>query len=171
MKKTLLSLSLALIAQSVIFAQVKRKCSTHDKYMELVAKDQNLLQRRELMEKQMQEWIAGQNSQKTVQVNTVVTVPVVVHVLYQNTTQNISTAQIQTQIVVLNEDFGRTNADTINTPTAFTALAANTDIQFCLATTDPSGNPTTGIERQSVSVSQIGNGNNYYSTAAGGLDA
>ncbi|WP_438969043.1 hypothetical protein [Nonlabens sp.] len=44
----------------------------------------------------------------------VITIPVVVHVLYANATQNISGAQIQSQIDVVNEDFRRTNSDADN---------------------------------------------------------
>ena len=49
-------------------------------------------------------------------VNGKVVIPVVVNVLYRTAAENISDAQIQSQIDVLNEDFSRTNADTINTP-------------------------------------------------------
>ena len=44
----------------------------------------------------------------------IITIPVVVHVLYRNSTENISVAQIQSQIDVLNEDFRRTNPDADN---------------------------------------------------------
>jgi len=42
-------------------------------------------------------------------VNGVIEIPVVVHVVYYTTQQNIS-AQVQSQIAVLNEDFNNTNA-------------------------------------------------------------
>ncbi|MFM1744524.1 MAG: hypothetical protein RLZZ630_461, partial [Bacteroidota bacterium] len=44
----------------------------------------------------------------------VITIPVVVHVLYANANQNITDAQIASQIEVLNEDFSRLNPDTNN---------------------------------------------------------
>ncbi|MFN3174864.1 MAG: hypothetical protein ACE362_10090, partial [Phaeodactylibacter xiamenensis] len=34
-----------------------------------------------------------------------ITIPVVVHVVYNNATENISAAQVQSQIDILNEDF------------------------------------------------------------------
>ena len=58
---------------------------------------------------------------------------------------NHSLAHVQSQIDVLNQDFGRYNADAGNTPPDFPA--ADTGIQFCLATVDPDGNPTDGITR------------------------
>ncbi|MFM7586946.1 MAG: M43 family zinc metalloprotease, partial [Bacteroidota bacterium] len=80
---------------------------------------------------------------------TIYTIPIVFHVIYSNATENISTAQILSQLQILNEDFARLNADTINTPAGFRPVAANTGIQFCLATRDPQGNSTTGIVRYS----------------------
>ncbi|MBK8620685.1 MAG: T9SS type A sorting domain-containing protein [Saprospiraceae bacterium] len=59
--------------------------------------------------------------------------------------QNFSIEHVQSQIDVLNEDFGRYNGDAGNTPSVFPA--EDTGIQFCLATVDPNGNPTDGITR------------------------
>src|SRR5688572_1945861 len=59
-------------------------------------------------------------------------IPVVVNVIYKTTAQNISDAQIQSQIDVLNEDFNAINADVTNTPAAFAGLVADVDIQFVL---------------------------------------
>ena len=78
--------------------------------------------------------------------------PVVVHVLYQNESENISDEIIQSQIDVLNEDYRRLNADTTNTRAQFDTLAGRSNFEFFLATTDPDGNPTSGITRTSTSV-------------------
>ncbi len=60
-------------------------------------------------------------------------IPVVVHVLYhRNGNGNIDDARIHEQIQILNQDFG---------------VLSNGNIQFHLATEDPSGNATTGITR------------------------
>ena len=75
-----------------------------------------------------------------------VTIPVVVNVVYKTSAQNISDAQIQSQLDVLNADFRRTNADADNT----WSQAADTEIEFCLASVDPDGNPTDGIRRKST---------------------
>lgn len=83
---------------------------------------------------------------------TTIHIPVVVHVLYNNSTQNISDAQIQSQIAVLNEDYNRLNADRTNTPSAFLGAAAASYLDFFLACIDPSGNPTNGITRTTTSV-------------------
>jgi hypothetical protein len=61
-------------------------------------------------------------------------IPVVVNVLYRAASENISLAQIQSQIDVLNEDFNKTNADAGNTPAIFAGVASDVDIQFVLQT-------------------------------------
>lgn len=152
-----------------VFAQHPNRCSTHERYEHLVAADPSILQRRALLEQQSNDWI-NNNTARLNSVQSVVTVPVVIHVLYFNSTQNISSGQINTQITVLNKDYSRTNSDAGNTPAAFQSIAADCQIQFCLATTDPNGNPTTGIERRAVTTSQIGNTNSYYQYSLGGLN-
>ncbi len=78
-------------------------------------------------------------------------IPVVVHVINNGeaigTGSNISVAQINSQITILNQDYRKTNADTNLIPAAFKPMAADININFHLATVDPSGNPTTGIDR------------------------
>ncbi len=99
------------------------------------------------------------------------TIPVVVHVIYNTQQQNISEAQILSQIVVLNQDYARLNADTSQTPGPFKSLGANTQIQFCLAKRDPNGNATTGITRTQTSITQFPPEDpRIFSTAQGGED-
>ena len=81
--------------------------------------------------------------------------PVVVHVLYENNDENISDDIIKSQIDVLNEDYKRLNADTTETRTQFDTLAGRANFEFFLATTDPNGNPTNGITRTSTTVSSF----------------
>ncbi|RYY95330.1 MAG: zinc metalloprotease, partial [Chitinophagaceae bacterium] len=65
-------------------------------------------------------------------VNGVVEIPVVVNVLYSSSAENISDAQIASQITVLNEDYNNTNADGSKTPAEWGSLRANYGIRFVL---------------------------------------
>lgn len=78
----------------------------------------------------------------------VITIPVVIHVLYQTPEQNISNDRIQSQLKILNDDFRKRNSDTSLIPAAFASLSADCGIQFKLAKQDPEGRPTTGIIRK-----------------------
>ena len=96
----------------------------------------------------------------------IISIPVVVHVIYSNSNENISDAQIQSQIDVLNEDFRRTNSDANNT----WSQAADTQIEFCLASVDPSGNATNGITRKSSSTSSWGTNDAMKKSSQGGVN-
>ncbi|QZK90003.1 zinc metalloprotease [Flavobacterium sp. CHNK8] len=65
-------------------------------------------------------------------VNGKVQIPVVVNVLYRTTAENISLAQIQSQIDVLNKDFNATNSDFNSVPALFSGVKANVGISFVL---------------------------------------
>lgn len=75
------------------------------------------------------------------------TIPVVVHLIQSSLGGSVSDARVFSQIDVLNEDFRKLNADTSQTPLEFQGVASDTEIQFCLASIDPNGCPTTGINR------------------------
>jgi Pregnancy-associated plasma protein-A. len=98
-------------------------------------------------------------------------IPVVVNVVWNTPQQNISDAQITSQIDVLNRDFRRTNPDVNNTPAPFLPLATDARIEFFLATVDPDGAPTTGIRRRQTTVSSFSHNDAVKSQATGGLDA
>lgn len=65
-------------------------------------------------------------------VNGKIEIPVVVNVLYRTSAENISQAQIQSQIDVLNKDFNATNSDFNQVPAAFSGVKANVGISFVL---------------------------------------
>jgi hypothetical protein len=81
----------------------------------------------------------------------VITIPVVFHVLYNTSVQNISEAMINSQMNILNVDYSRMNADTSKTPNVWRNISSSTDFRFVLATKDPNGNPTNGIVRKATS--------------------
>jgi PKD repeat protein len=88
-------------------------------------------------------------------------IPIVVHVIHNGDAlgsgENITDAQIMSQIDVLNKDFSATNTDFSNVPSTFQSIATSMDIQFCLATEDPNGNPSTGIDRVNYGTTSFGN--------------
>lgn len=99
---------------------------------------------------------AMQGSQEGAFSNTVVQIPVVVHVVYKGPLENISDAQIQSQIDVLNADYRQQNANAGSVPAEFQPYAADVEIEFCLAAQDPNGAPTSGITRTATTWLNIG---------------
>lgn len=178
MKRTLLfTAAIAVLACGVQAQDArtgKKRCSTTEHSEWLQTQNPNLKVQTENDEKQLQEWLQTSALSRTTNTNTtnsVVVIPVVVHVVYKTTAQNISDAQILSQIDALNEDFARLNADTNNTPLPFRAVASGTQFQFCMARRDPNGNMTNGIERRLTTVSSFSTNDNVKHYSSGGLDA
>lgn len=103
----------------------------------------------------------------------VINIPVVVHVIHDGsaigTSPNLSQARIQSQIDVLNEDYGATNADLSNLPSEFSAIASgDVGIRFCLALTDPNNITLTepGIDRIDATQQPFGWAGAGYSSQA-----
>ncbi len=111
------------------------------------------------------------NPKFSAKIRQTVYLPVVVHILHNENIQNISESQIKAQIERVNEDFSKLNADFVNTPSIFQQVAADVEIQFCLATVDPQGNTSNGITRTETSVPEIGLTEFYYLTNKGGKSA
>ncbi|MFZ9777749.1 MAG: M43 family zinc metalloprotease [Schleiferiaceae bacterium] len=75
-------------------------------------------------------------------------IPVVFHVMYYDQGDNISDAQIQSALQILNEDMRRINPDTGNLRAIFKGVAADMEVEFVLAKKGPNGECTSGINRQ-----------------------
>ncbi len=131
-----------------VFCQTPRKCGTTHAHQQMIKRDPSALVRKESLERATNAWRA--NNPNAAQNRAVVTIPVVVHVVYRTTAQNISDAQIQSQIAVLNRDYRKLNTDASNVPTVWKPLAADVQLQFCLAARTPAGAATNGITRTST---------------------
>lgn len=85
-----------------------------------------------------------------------IVIPVVFHIIWSKSEENLSDEIILSQIQVLNEDFNRNNVDLINVPNTFQKYVGNPGISFCLATIDPTGRPMQGIVRTFTDIDKIG---------------
>jgi hypothetical protein len=99
-----------------------------------------------------------------------ITIPVVVHVVHRAAEEDISDAQVKSQIPVLNKDFGATNSDKSKVPAVWKSLVLDAKIRFALATTDPDGKRTSGITRTATTVDGFGADNGVKSSQTGGVD-
>ncbi|MET4075782.1 GEVED domain-containing protein [Hymenobacter sp. UYCo722] len=175
MKQTFYAAALGLLgfALTTNSAQAqKRSCATVEVLQQQLAADPGLAARMDAINNQAVLYAAkqaGTAQRSTVAVS--VTIPVVVHVLYSTASENISDAQIQSQIDVLNEDYHKLNPDYTKTPSAFAGLVADVGIQFTLAKRTPTGVATTGIERKSSTTTSWGTADKIKSTSTGGLNA
>lgn len=77
----------------------------------------------------------------------VMTIPVVVHVVYNKEIENIDDTQIYSQISRLNKDYRKLNEDIIKVPDVWKSVAGDSRIEFKLACSDPDGKKTNAITR------------------------
>lgn len=145
-----------------------RTCAVleHEQYLQ--SADPNRAVQRQAFEQQVQQWIIANQNFPTTQA--AINIPVVVHVVYNTAAENISTAQVQSQITALNQDFTATNTDVGLVPSVWTSLVANCDINFCLAQQDPLGNISNGIDRVSTTTTQFSTNDNVKFNATGGAN-
>ncbi|MBP6448304.1 MAG: zinc-dependent metalloprotease [Saprospiraceae bacterium] len=91
--------------------------------------------------------IAHRGQNKHLRNKIIFTIPVVFHILHEDGPENISDAQILDQMRILNRDYQKLNADTINVAPSFKNNIAVVGFEFVLATIDPNGKCTNGIMR------------------------
>lgn len=118
-------------------------CGTEHYYEELLKQDPSLVQKR--AEYMQQAALAAKSN--PVRRAAKYTIPVVFHVIHTNGTENISKEQVLDQVRVLNQDFNFLNPNRTKIRSQFTAVAADCQIEFKLASVDPNGNCTDGINR------------------------
>lgn len=148
MKNTILFLVVLFLFSLPVFSQdFFEKCGT-DRLLRQAYQSPETVARMQAAEHHVQQW-RSQHQNELRDPQEVLTIPVVVHVVWYsgNAESNISEAQINSQIAELNRIYRRQNANANETRALFLDVAADPEIEFCLAKRDPNGFPTSGITR------------------------
>src|SRR5882724_2306098 len=117
MKKLLLSAIVALMATAGfsqdLTAERINHCGSYEVYKQMLLNDAAFAKNQQSIEQFTKNFIArgGNAAMRTAAGTAVYTIPVIVHVVYNTAAQNISDAQIQSQIDVLNKDYQKLNTD------------------------------------------------------------
>ena len=141
MKRILLSYLLTI--GTIVLAQKEFKCGQNFANDYLFSIDKTAKKRFDELIKSANE--SSQNSNLFKTTSNSYTIPVVFHILHLGGQENISDAQVNNAVAILNRDFRKQNADTTNIITQFKSLAADCNIEFRLATLDENGVCTNGI--------------------------
>jgi hypothetical protein len=154
------------MAKSSISAPKRRQCGTmavhhrlleqYDSYRTALLDLERLVQRR----------MASGDARRA----QLVTIPVVVHVVYQSKAEHVSVAQVKSQIAALNRDYAAENQDRSKVPAVWRGLVSDTGIRFALASKSPSGKRTHGITRTKTQRDFFGDDDSVKSRAGGGAD-
>lgn len=127
-------------------AQSDTRCGTTELLNQKIAANPDLVNVIAKQEENIAAWIKQHKDNPT---RNVITIPVVVHLVYNPNENYVFTDhQVKDQIDILNEDYRRLNGDAYKTPADFLGVVADCEVQFVLAKRDPSGNSTTGIVRE-----------------------
>lgn len=157
MKKSLFNLKSAalVLGLSAAFTGVmaQQPCGTSQALERIFAKYPALRQQQEQQQAATLQQVfpnntsvhAGNNAAAKTAVVTY-TIPIVFHIVHEYGTEDITDAQVINEVAILNNDYKRLNSDTNQVIPEYKYLNADAEIQFQLATIDPNGNCTNGIE-------------------------
>ncbi|MEC5395138.1 hypothetical protein [Bergeyella sp. RCAD1439] len=148
-------------SQEISASATKRVCPSEEIRQKMLSEDPSARARLSEIETQTNKFIQSRALGKVLADGTI-EIPVVVNVLYRTASENISDAQIQSQITVLNADYSATNTDLTKIPEEFQSVTAgNTGIRFSLAK----------INRKSTKVRSWQTNDAMKKATKGGIDA
>ena len=108
---------------------LRRMCGTMSMHHFLLEADPKFRERQSALEHTTQRMMLGGPFMRA----GVTTIPVVVHVLWNKAADNVSDAQVKSQIDVLNRDYRGANPDRSKVPAPWKGLVSDARIQFALA--------------------------------------
>ena len=143
-------------------------CKTH-KLMNKLKEDPEFVKEynaSQIVLKKIENQIANGNQNRVIY-----TIPLVFHVLHNGGPENISRAQIEDAVAILNRDYRLQNADANNVQSVFAGMPVDIEIEFQLATKAPNGQCFSGITRTQSPLTNSGaNGQNQVSAIIAGND-
>lgn len=152
----------ALLVGPSLHAQ-QRPCYTDEMRQRMIAENPDLLHQEHQYELGLQEYLQARAGLRDGDDSTVYVLPIVFHILYDPTqgsdVHNISDAQIYDAVNIMNRDYAKLNADLSDVCCGFDNIAADVRVKFQLATKDPLGNCTNGIDR--ITSLRSTNGSNF----------
>jgi hypothetical protein len=149
----------------VLSAQVER-CGTHWRR----ATSSNWAAQKEAIDQAVEQWLEQHSS--SVELRSTITIPVVVHVVWHREEENISDAQVLSQLDIINDDFNAQNEQLDFLPAEFRDVLGDVGIEFCLSDVDDRGRAATGITRTYTNERSIASNQAIIKDATfGGVDA
>jgi PKD repeat protein len=159
--KKYLSFLLTICLYTAINAQnqndklLEQFCGTDEMHQKLFKEhpefNEKIIRNNEILNEFTRNFINTKNQKSQVYI-----IPVVFHVIHNFGTENISDAQIYDAIKVVNRNYRKQNADTVDIVNDFKPLAADCEIELRLAQKDPNGNCHSGINRIASTLTYIG---------------
>ncbi len=160
-------------SQQLVSPQAVEKCSQHHHMQQMQLNDPVRFATifKDPLPNQSSKYKPGAGTEKLT--GLIYTIPVVFHIIHNNGSENISDAQVQDALNILNRDYRKLNPDTSAIVAAFQGDAADVEIRFVFATVAPNGACFSGITRTvstttndgtdgETQVAAVVSGNNVY---------
>ena len=141
-------------------AATTRKCGSMEVLQQQLQKDPSLGSRMKAIEAHTQRLIKEVSLSRLLPDGSI-QIPVVVNVLYRTAAQNISQAQIQSQIDILEKDYNALNSEYSSVPALFSGVKANVGVHFVLKSV---------VRKSSTKTSWSATTENMKKTSLGGID-
>jgi len=127
-------------------AQNTKECLTDEILRAAIEKDPNVSKALEELDQNHLNYLENmaRNGQR---VGSVKVIPIVFHIVHKYGSENISKAQVESAVAVINEDFRKLNTDLSKIKSEFQPIIGDVGLEFRLAKIDPNGNCTEGITR------------------------
>ncbi len=131
----------------------QRTCGSQE-LLEMQNQDPKVKAERDAINQFIKDYLKANPPADGEKANVVITIPTVFHIVHNGdavgSNENITDAQCIAQLDQLNLDYRASNPDVSNVPAEFSGDVADVEVEFCLASVDPSGNATTGIIRHDL---------------------
>ncbi len=141
---SILFLSVFIISGSIAQHKHSIRCGADQAREDMIKMYPEMAEDMQNAEADLAQYLAKNPQRKS---QTTFVVPIVFHVVHENGPENISNAQIIAALDELNRDFQKLNSDTSSIASSFQPIIGDMDMEFRLATKDPNGNCTNGIDR------------------------
>ncbi|MCO5248907.1 MAG: M43 family zinc metalloprotease [Chitinophagales bacterium] len=172
MKNLYLLLTIFVLCVSFNILSAQERCATDEVYEIEKINHPELIQKRIQIEEEINYFLQNNQFQRAADEKYII--PVVFHIVYKNSEQNIPDFRLQEQMDVINKDFNALNTDLNTVPSPFVSSIGQLGIEFVFANRDPNGNPTNGINRYPTNPDKVfnySNPNDIKRASTGGADA
>lgn len=164
-------LATLLVFNTIQMLAQRPECGTMHHLAAMMEENPQLESEMKAYNAQIDAWIAANANGVERSESATIVIPLVFHIVYNTAEENISDAEIESQVVAMNADFMGTNADASKIPSVFKSLMGKPQIQFCLAKRTPAGLATNGIVHKSTTKTSFSDNDAVKYTAQGGDDA
>ncbi len=147
LKFTLLSFAVAFSLVPFSVKGQENHCGSDAMRKELISQHPEILESEKQLDDLTREFIANYHPEAGSRSSSTFIIPLVFHVISQAGSENISDAQVYSEMKIMNDNWNRRNADTSVVIPSFKSLIGNMGIEYRLANRDPNGNVCTGIDR------------------------